>query len=66
MPELFYVRKRKPLHISVCTHDMEFVLDPEVMNLLLEPGMVTDTSDTAFDIWFHGNMASSANEYNDI
>lgn len=59
-------RKRIPFHISVCTQDMEFVLDPDVMNLLLEPGVLTDSADTAFDLWFHALMASSANDYNDV
>lgn len=45
---------------------MEFVLDPDVMNLLLEPGVLTDSADTAFDLWFHALMASSANDYNDV
>ncbi|KAF8344684.1 hypothetical protein F5887DRAFT_1075096 [Amanita rubescens] len=65
MPSLLPSRMWPPFYISVCMKKMEVTLDPEVgMNLLLEPVSMTDTADTAFDIWLHTVLVMSANDYN--
>ena len=50
--------------ISVCTKQMELILDDLVLNMLLEPGSMTDGADRAFDMWFHALLATSGNDYN--
>ena len=50
--------------ISVCTKQMELILDDLVLNMLLELGSMTNRADRAFDMWFHALLATSGNNYN--
>jgi hypothetical protein len=65
MPQLIPSAFRPPLSVSACAKQMEIVLDPEVTNLLLEPGSMNDQNDTAFDLWIHASLAT-ARDYNTL
>ena len=64
MPHLEPSQDHKPLHFSACTKHLEVILGPGVMNLLIEPGDLTDTADTHFDLWLHTMVTHAANDYN--
>ncbi|KAF8332195.1 hypothetical protein F5887DRAFT_1080942 [Amanita rubescens] len=66
MPSLQPSRHRPCLHISVCAKQMDVTLEPDLMNLLLEPGSMTNGADTAFDLWIHSLLATADNNYNNL
>lgn len=64
MPWLIPSQAETRFRISVCTKKMELILDDLVLNMLLEPGSMTEGGDLAFDKWFHALLATSGNDYN--
>ncbi|KIL54100.1 hypothetical protein M378DRAFT_19205 [Amanita muscaria Koide BX008] len=66
LPELEPDQTPTPIRLHTCMMSMEVTIHAYLLNLLLEPGNLDDSGSTGFDLWWHPQMLSACQGYNQV